>query len=122
MPSLCINTRDELLMFDLDNALCFTSDGNYTLMTLTDGKKVMTAVGLGSIEKMVAQSYAEGRKSPFVRLGRKVIVNTRYLFRINIPRQTLSLSVPGLPVVNVEVPKALLREYKDLLANGFNKQ
>lgn len=76
------------------------------------------SIGLSKIEKMIADSYANGKVCPFMRLGRSTIINQMYLYDINIAKQTLVLSDCGKSQVTLKLTKALLKTYKDMVSKA----
>lgn len=121
MNTVCINSRDELNLIDLDLVACIQANGNYSNVMYIDGYKTMVSLGLSQVEEIISRNMSrEGKPNPFVRLGRSVIVNSRYLSQINMLQQRLSLSDGGKHSYQLKVPKHLLREYKDLIRKQFN--
>jgi len=91
MKKVCINTRDELLILDLDRVAFFQAEGNYTRLTYISGYVLVLNTGLSGVEKILVNSLPKG-SSAFVRLGRSLIINENYLSNINLLKQYLTLS------------------------------
>lgn len=111
MKKICINNRDEMIMIFVDNIAHIIADGNYTKITYISGMQVVFSIGLNRMEKIVSDSYAE-KSCPFVRLGRSVIINQRFIYDINLQKQTLQLSDNGNNCLTLKLPKLLLKKYK----------
>ena len=94
MLKLCINSRDELFVLDLDKVAYIQASGNYSRIVYIGGM-------------------------PFVRLGRSLLVNQTYLTHINVLKQRLTLSDNQEHSYVLDVPKALLKAYKDLIRKSF---
>lgn len=121
MNIICINTRDELNLIDLDLVACINAGGNYSNVMYIDGNKIMVSVGLSQFEAIIKDSTAKQHlPNTFVRLGRSVIVNNRYLSQINILKQKLTLSDRGTHAYQLTVPKNLLKSYKELIRKSYS--
>ncbi len=120
MNIICINSRDELNLIDLDLVACIHANGNYSNVMYIDGNKIMVSVGLSQFELIIKDSVNKQRlTNTFVRLGRSVIVNNRYLSQINILKQKLTLSDRGTHAYQLTVPKNLLKSYKELIRKSY---
>jgi len=118
---ICINTRDELNLIDLDLVACINASGNYSIVMYIDGNKIMVSVGLSQFEDIIKDATAKQQSAnTFVRLGRSVIVNSRYLSQINILKQKLTLSDRGTHAYQLTVPKNLLKSYKELIRKSYS--
>lgn len=115
MNKLCLNSRDELLMIDLDQVAYLQANGNYTQIEYIAAHGPLLGVGLTKVEQLLSRAYPPGQRSPMVRLGRSLIVNQRYLVQISITNQRLVLSDNAGHVHTLAAPKPLLKQYKDLL-------
>lgn len=116
MAKMCLSTRDDMLFIDLDKMAFAQANGNYTELTYISGQKQMITIGLSKVEDFIRASFAKGAASPFVRMGRSLIINQAYLYAINILRQKLVLSDFNGHVYSISVPKQLLKEYKKVMA------
>lgn len=119
MKRLCLNSRDELIVIPLEKIAYLESNGNYSNVVMISGTKIMLTFGLGKMEEFILNSFRDTGRSYFVRLGRKFIINQTFLFQISIPRQRLVLSDMEGHSYTLNVPKTLLRSYKELMRNGF---
>lgn len=120
MNIICINTRDELNLIDLDLVACINANGNYSNVMYIDGNKLMVSVGLSQFEAIVKKALSKQESAnTFVRLGRSIIVNNRYLSQINLLKQKLTLSDRGTHAYQLTVPKAILKSYKELIRNSY---
>lgn len=120
MRKLCLTSRDELVIIDLNKVAYMEADGNYTSVFMIEGAKLMLSFGLGKMEDYLKGSMDVGEPSPFMRLGRKLIINENYLFRISVTRQKLVLSDQGTHSYSISLAKNLLKKYKDVMASRFN--
>ena len=119
MLKLCINSRDELFVLDLDKVAYIQASGNYSRIVYIGGMQMMITLGLAKLEGMIKMIVPKDRRSPFVRLGRSLLVNQTYLTHINVLKQRLTLSDNQEHSYVLDVPKALLKAYKDLIRKSF---
>lgn len=119
MLKLCINSRDELFVLDLDKVAYIQASGNYSRIVYIGGMQMMITFGLSKLEGMIKMIVPKDRRSPFVRLGRSLLVNQTYLTHINVLKQRLTLSDNQEHSYVLDVPKALLKAYKDLIRKSF---
>lgn len=119
MLKLCINSRDELFVLDLDKVAYIQASGNYSRIVYIGGMQMMITLGLSKLEGMIKMIVPKDRRSPFVRLGRSLLVNQTYLTHINVLKQRLTLSDNQEHSYELDVPKALLKAYKDLIRKSF---
>lgn len=119
MKKLCLNSRDELVVLNLDAVAYMEADGNYSNVYTIEGMKIMLGLGIGKLEQAIAAAYSPGAGSPFIRLGRSHIINQNFLFRINISKQKIILSDFGKNNYAITVNRQLLKKYKELVRSGF---
>lgn len=87
---LMISTSTEMVRLREDNVVCITSDGNYSHICAIGGEKFIVASQLGQIERLISEQLPSSY-GYFIRIGRGLIINLRYLCYINITRQKLYL-------------------------------
>ena len=122
MKKICINSRDELVIVDLDLVVCIKAAGNYSTFIYADGRELTLTLGLARVEELLS-SYFEKRSTPsgMVRLGRSCIINQSYLSKIDKLRSQITLSSNTGKELRIGAPKKILREYKDLVDQYFEK-
>lgn len=119
MAKICLNSRDELILIDLDRIAFFQANGNYTQLTYISGQKQLLTIGLSKIENILKASIQPGQKGIFVRLGRSLIINKRFIITISVPKQKLYLGDYDNHLFGIAVPKTLLKALKDEIAGTF---
>ena len=122
MKKICLNNRDEMIMLFVDNIAYIMADGNYTKICYIGGMTTVMSFGISKVETLVSASYADGEVSPFVRLGRSVIINQWFLYDINVLKQHLVLSDCMKNTITLKLPKPLLKKYKDLVSKSTIKK
>lgn len=113
MLKLCLNARDELVIIDLEKIAFFQANGNYTHINYISGDSHLSTIGLSKIEQYIRASWPADRPSPFLRLGRSIIINQSFVSRISVLKQKLTLSDNDGHSYSLNVPKALLKQYKE---------
>ena len=122
MKKICLNNRDEMIMLFVDNIAYIMADGNYTKICYIGGMTTVLSFGISKVETLVSASYADGEVSPFVRLGRSVIINQWFLYDINVLKQHLVLSDCIRNTITLKLPKPLLKKYKELVSKSTIKK
>ncbi len=113
MYKLCLNSRDELLIIDLEKIAFFKANGNYTHMNYILGETHLLTIGLSKVEEFIRMTWPKSTPSPFVRLGRSLIINQSFLSEISVLKQRIVLSDKCEHSYSLSVPKPLLKEYKE---------
>lgn len=88
---IIISKGTELHRFPLDALVCIEADGNYSYATTLDGKKTLICLQLGQIEVLMSQQLGEDFTN-FLRIGRGLIINTEYIYHIDISKKLLIMS------------------------------
>ncbi|MBQ8712540.1 MAG: LytTR family transcriptional regulator DNA-binding domain-containing protein [Prevotella sp.] len=110
---ICINSRDELRLIELDNVVYLRAGGNYTDFHFVNGSVRTELSCLSDFEQTIARLYGDA-ENPFLRLGRSLLVNTRYIAAVNVNKQFLSFSADS--VAAVRLPRQSAKTLKQLLA------
>lgn len=119
MYKLCLNSRDELLIIDLQKVAYFQANGNYTHLKYIEGETHLLSVGLSKIEEYIRKSWPKDITSPYIRLGRSLIINQSFLSGISVLKQKVTLSDHGEHVYDVAVPKPLIKQYKEKIVEYY---
>lgn len=122
MAKLCLNSRDELIVIDLEKVAYFQANGNYTQMFYISGQKQLLTVGLTKVEALLRAATPPGRPGIFLRLGRSQIINKMYIITISVPKQRLYLGDYENHLHTLSVPKPLLKALKDEVAGKYTKK
>ncbi|MCR5140219.1 MAG: LytTR family transcriptional regulator [Bacteroidaceae bacterium] len=112
---LVISTANEIVRIMPDSIICITSDGNYSNIVQTDSTIRMVTCQLGQIETMIHDQKIETDSSRFIRIGKSLIVNSRYIYYINIQKQKLLLSDARTFTHDFSASKEALKQLKDYL-------
>jgi DNA-binding LytR/AlgR family response regulator len=107
MEWLKITTNSEIIRIPTDEIIFIKGDGNYSDIFLANGKKENVISQLHDLmDKLTALNY-----SPFYRVGKSLIINRDYIFKVNPGLQRIILS-------NSQLEKdILIKASKDALKN-----
>ena len=84
---LIISTANELIRVKPERVVYISSDGNYSTMMLHD----LFTFNLSQCQKII-ESQLKEEASTFIRIGKSLIINRDYIYRIHITKQLLILS------------------------------
>lgn len=88
---IIISKGTELLRVPADCLMYVSSDGNYSNVVTTDGRTRLVTYQLGQIEDAINEQLGDEGMA-FLRLGRSLIINTEYIYYVDIAKQSLLLS------------------------------
>lgn len=114
MTKLYFNTRDELNRIDVAKIVYFEADGNYTDIVMVNKLRAAICMNLSEMEKAIAQQLTP-EDNTFMRIGKRFIINMRYIYQINVLKQQLILSDYDHFAFQVTISKEALRKVKDLM-------
>ena len=121
MSKLCINSRDGLIIIDMDKIAYVQADGNYAKVCYICGDSLLLTMGLAKVEEAIRNSWPQERVSPFVRMGRSLIINQTYLAEVRINTQKLVLSDNLGHRYTLGVPKPVLKNYREQIYELYIK-
>lgn len=117
---LYFNTRDELIRLECVNIVYMEGDGNYTHIVMVNKLKVSVSMNLSEVQRLVSERLRE-RASIFARIGKRFIVNLRFIYQINVLRQVLTVSDGIHFAFQLGISKEALRQLKTLMVDAANK-
>lgn len=88
---LLISKGTELVRVPLCNLVFIQASANYSEVVTVNGKRTLVSFQLGQIEDLIEEQLGEDR-GDFLRIGRGLIINSTYIFHIDVTRQKLVLS------------------------------
>ena len=91
MKHIVISKGTELLRVPADCLMYVSSDGNYSNVFTQDGRCRLVCMQLGQIEDLIGEQMGD-TDGKFLRVGRSLIINTDYVYLIDVARQQLVLS------------------------------
>ena len=119
MEWLRISTSTELVRVATDEIVYVRADGNYSDLVLTNGKSRKMTFQLHFFDEIFQQL----QNNMFVRVGRSLIVNKRYIYVINLTEQQLILSGGDIkePIIFYGQTKADSPQFITLAREGLKQ-
>lgn len=113
MEWLRISTTTELVRVATNEIVYVRADGNYSDLVLTNGKSRKLTFQLHFFDEVFQQLH----NNMFVRVGRSLIVNKRYIYVVNLPNQRLYFAGQQLQneIGPLDVSREALKQLKELL-------
>lgn len=118
---LFLNSRDEFLRIDIANIAYFEADGNYTNIVSINRLKGVVCTNLAQMQKYLSDKLREDA-SIFARVGKKYIINLRYVYSINTLRQQVIISDGATFSYQLSIGKEALKELKQIFIENFLRQ
>lgn len=120
MPKYIILTNsNEAVRVSPERIAYITSDGNYSSMVLTDSEKHFFSFNLSAFEKILERQL-DSEAQTLIRLGKRLIINGRYIHYINVSKQQIILSDISFPTkFTLKVSKEALRTLKANLEDSI---
>lgn len=87
---LMVSTATEIVRLREEHVVCITSDGNYSHICAIGGETFIVSFQLGQIEQLISEQL-HSSYGYFIRIGRSLIINMRYLCYINVSKQKIIL-------------------------------
>lgn len=112
--SIVFSTSTETVRIPLDAVIYITADGNYSAITMADGKGFTLTLQLGQIEQILEHKL-EPQDNRFIRIGRSLIVNRDFIAFINPQHQKMILSDCKNFTFELSASKDALRALKELI-------
>lgn len=117
---LHLNSRDEFLRMDIRKIVYFEADGNYTNIVLANKLKGVVCMNLSHMQQVLSERLNE-QASIFARVGKKYIINHKYVYQINVLRQKLVLSDGENFDFQLDVSKEALKNLKEIYVTSLNQ-
>ncbi len=108
------NSRDELQRIEVSKIVYFEADGNYTDIVMVNKLRASVCMNLGEMERTLAAQIGDDAKI-FMRIGKRFIINMRYVYSINVLKQQLILSDYDHFAFQVTISKEALKNMKELM-------
>lgn len=88
---ISISSSTELLRIPSDILMYITAEGNYSEVFLQDGTHRLVSFQLGQMVDLLEEQLGED-ESPFIRIGKSLIVNRDFIYLVDISEQELVIS------------------------------
>ena len=115
MEWLRISTSTELVRVATDEIVYVRADGNYSDLVLTNGKTRKMTFQLHFFDEV----FQRLRDNTFVRVGRSLIVNKRFIHVVNLTEHFLAFSGQQIKsdIKPIAVSRDALKQLKEMLEN-----
>ncbi len=88
---LILTNVNELVRVAPERVMYICSDGNYSTMILTNKDEKLFSFNLATFQKTIEQQL-QHESQQFIRIGKSLIINRKYIYCINIAKQQLILA------------------------------
>lgn len=118
---LVISNANELVRIKPERIVYVVSDGNYSTMVLHDKTEQVFTMNLAHFQQMIEEQLGKEAMT-FIRIGKQLIVNRAYIFKINPNKQQLIMSDMGVNIAfDLQASKEALKQLKALLESQEGK-
>lgn len=118
---IIISSTNELVRVLPQRIVYISSDGNYSTMVLHDKTEHLFTFNLSHFQKIIETQMKEDART-FIRIGKSLIINKEYIYKINMGKQLLVLSDMVLnQAFTLSASKEALRQLKLLLETEITK-
>ena len=118
---LVISNANELVRIKPERIVYVVSDGNYSTMVLHDKTEKVFTMNLAHFQQMIEEQLGKEAMT-FIRIGKQLIVNRAYIFKINPNKQQLIMSDMDVNIAfDLQASKEALKQLKALLESQEGK-
>ena len=112
---LIFNTRDEMLRIDVERIVYIEADGNYSDIVTCNKLKSSMCMNLGQMEAALEERLKPKNMRCFARIGKKYIVNLKYVYRIVPLKKQLVLTDFTNFTYQLDVSRDALKRLKEMM-------
>ena len=119
---LIISNSNELVRVKPERIVYVESDGNYSTLVLHDKTKHVFTMNLTHFQQMIEEQLGKEAMT-FIRIGKQLIVNRAYIFKINPNKQQLVMSDMDVNIAfDLQASKEALKQLKVLIESEIGKE
>ena len=119
---LIISNTNELVKIKPERVVYIESDGNYSTMVLHDKTKQVFTMNLAHCQQLIEEQLGKEAET-FIRIGKQLIVNRSYIFKVNPTKQQLIMSNMEVnQAVELSASKEALKQLKAYLESTVGKE
>ena len=119
---LIISNANELVRVKPERIVYVESDGNYSTMMLHDKTEQVFTMNLAHFQQMIEEQLGKEAMT-FIRIGKQLIVNRAYIFKINPNKQQLIMSDMDVNIAfDLQASKEALKQLKTLMESEIGKE
>lgn len=119
---IIISNTNELVRVKPERVVYVESDGNYSTMVLHDNTKHVFTMNLAHCQELLERQLGK-EADTFIRIGKQLIINRAYIYKINVQKQTLVMSDMVLnQAFTLSASKEALKQLKVYLESTVGKE
>ena len=119
---LIISNANELVRIKPERVVYVKSDGNYSTMVQHDKTEQVFTMNLVQCQQLMEEQLGTEAMT-FIRLGKQLIVNRAYIFKINPYKQQLLMSNMQVNIAfELSASKEALKQLKALIESETGKE
>ena len=119
---LIISNANELVRIKPERVVYVLSDGNYSTLVLHDKTEQVFTMNLAHFQQMIEEQLGKEAMT-FIRIGKQLIVNRAYIFKINPNKQQLIMSDMDVNIAfDLQASKEALKQLKVLIESEIGKE
>ena len=120
--ALIISNVNELVRVKPERIVYVESDGNYSTMVLHDRTEQLFTMNLAHCQQLIERQLGKEAET-FIRLGKQLIVNRAYIYKINVSRQQLIMADMALnEAFTLQASKEALKQLKAYMESTLGKE
>ena len=118
---LIISNSNELVRVKPERIVYVQSDGNYSTLVLHDKTEQVFTMNLAHFQQMIEEQLGKEAMT-FIRIGKQLIINRAYIFKINPNKQQLIMSDMDKNIAfDLQASKEALKQLKALIESEEGK-
>jgi len=119
---LVLTNNNEIVRVTPERIVCILSEGNYSTMTLVNKDEHVFSFNLATFERIIEQQLGTDAQT-FIRLGKSLIINGRYIYYVNVSKQQIVLSDGSFPdKFSFSASKEALKALKTVLEDSIKSR
>ena len=119
---LIISNVNELVRVKPERVVYVVSDGNYSTMVLHDKTEQVFTMNLAHCQQLIEEQLGKEAET-FIRIGKQLIVNRAYIFKVNPQKQQLIMSNMEVNnAIELQASKEALKQLKAYLESTIGKE
>lgn len=119
---IIISNTNELVRVKPERVVYIESDGNYSTMVLHDKTEHVFTMNLAHCQQVI-ESQLGREAETFIRIGKQLIINRAYIYKINVNRQQLVMADMLLnEAFTLSASKEALKQLKAYMESKAGKE
>ena len=120
--TVIISNMNELVRVKPERIVYIFSDGNYSTMVLHDKSEHVFTMNLAHCQQLIEDQLGKEAET-FIRLGKQLIINREYIFKINVNKQMLIMADMTLNYAfTLTASKEALKQLKSYMESKSGKE